>query len=233
MSDDKPTVANLLKNPSQRTPCVLVLDASDSMKATTPRGTRLIDELNLGVRTLEQELKDDPVAKMRVQLGIVSVGGPAGGADKMMDWTDAVDFQAFDLNHGNLTPLGEGLQIALEMIENQKEVYRSTGVKYTRPWIMVITDGAPTDSPDVWQKATKACRDAEAAKKCVIYPIGVADADMSVLQQISNTKALQLNEVKFKELFQWLSASLVSHSLGAPGETVRHGSTDPWAAVES
>ena len=102
---DKPDLSPFINNPSQRTPCVLVLDASGSMETPTAKGTRRIDELNVGIRTLEQELKNDPVAGHRVQIGIVSVGGPGGRADKMMDWTDAGDFQAFDLSCGGSTPL--------------------------------------------------------------------------------------------------------------------------------
>lgn len=232
MNEDKPNLQNLLNNPSQRTPCVLVLDASSSMGATTPKGTTRIQELNAGIKALESELKSDPVANMRVQLGIVSVGGPGGDADKMMDWTDAVDFQAFALTSGGSTPLARGLEIALEMIEEQKQVYRSAGVQYTRPWLMVITDGEPTDSKTDWQRAVAACRQAESTRKCIIFPIGVADANVAVLQQISQTSVRSLDQTKFRELFQWLSASLASQSQSAPGQTVPLGSTDPWAAVK-
>lgn len=232
MSEDKPTLQNLLTNPSQRTPCVLVLDASASMASPTAKGTRCIDELNIGIRTLESELKGDPVAKMRVQLGIVSVGGPGGSAEKMMDWTDAIDFEAFDLNSGGNTPLARGLELALEMIEGQKQIYKSAGVQYTRPWLMVLTDGEPTDDPAVWTRAAAACRQAESARKCVIFPIGIGDANVAMLQQISTTPVKALDQTKFSELFQWLSASLSSQSQSAQGQTVALGSTDPWAAVK-
>jgi uncharacterized protein YegL len=232
MSGEAPNLEKLLNNPSQRTPCVLVLDASQSMEATTAKGTRRIDELNIGMKALESELKDDPVAKMRVQLGIVSIGGPGGDADKMMDWTDAIDFQAFDLSCGGVTPLAKGLRIALDMIESQKQVYRSAGVSYTRPWLMVITDGEPTDSPTDWAGAAAACRQAESMRKCVIFPIGVADANVAKLQEISTTPVRALDQTKFTELFQWLSASLATQSQSAPGQTVPLGSTDPWAAVK-
>jgi uncharacterized protein YegL len=89
----------------------------------------------------------------------------------MLDWTDASAFRAFELTADANTPLAKGLMVALRLIEEQKQAYRSHGINYTRPWVMVITDGAPTDSDADWQAAALACRAAEGARKCVIYPV--------------------------------------------------------------
>ena len=67
-------------NPNQRTPCVLVLDASGSMSSPTSSGKSRIDELNEGIAVLESELRADDTALVRVQLGIVAVGGPSNTA---------------------------------------------------------------------------------------------------------------------------------------------------------
>ena len=72
-------------NANQRTPCVLILDASGSMTTTGSRGKTRIQELNEGIKTLEEALKSDDAAISRVQLGIVSVGGPSNSAEVLMD----------------------------------------------------------------------------------------------------------------------------------------------------
>ena len=108
----EPSLDALIRNPNQRTPCVLVLDASGSMDSQSGSGRSRIEELNRGLQALETELKSDPVAKTRVQVAIVCVGGPAGDADVMLDWTDAMDFQAFPLVAGGQTFLGKGMQLA-------------------------------------------------------------------------------------------------------------------------
>jgi uncharacterized protein YegL len=202
------------------------------MSMRTSSGATRIEELNRGLKALEDDLRSDPTAMTRVQLAIVCVGGPAGEADVMMDWTDAKDFQAFELTHGGLTYLGKGLELALEMVEHQKQVYRAHGVPYTRPWVMVITDGEPTDEPQDWAKVVAACRAAEGARKCTIYPIGVGGANLKVLQEVSRTPALVLDQVKFVELFQWLSSSLTTASRSAQGDTVQLAPTNPWVAVK-
>lgn len=217
-------------NPSQRTPCLLVLDASGSMDTITPTGKKRIDELNAGLIQLQQELMRDETAAMRVQLAIVCIGGESNGAKLIMDWTDAIDFKPPHLTAGGLTPLGEGMRMALQHVDTQKRQLQANGIGYTRPWIMVITDGEPTDSA-TWQIAVQECRSAETNKRCTIYPIGVADADMTVLQHISSTPALKLSEAKFKEYFQWLSRSLSSVSRSRPGEQVQMPAPNPWVTT--
>jgi len=209
-------------NPSQRTPCVLVLDASGSMEGNP------IDQLNRGVKTLEEELKRDATASMRVQLAIVCVGGPAGNADIMQDWTDAGDFEAFDLVAGGYTPLGEGMEVALDIVEQHKDDLRQSGISYTRPWIFVISDGVPTDD---WHDVARRCREAEENRKCMIFPIAVEGADVDILGEFSNNKPKELDGLRFVELFQWLSSSLRGVSRSAPGEVVQMPSTDAWSAV--
>jgi uncharacterized protein YegL len=218
-------------NPNQRTPCVLVLDASGSMGATTSSGKTRIEELNLGIQALETELRADDTALVRVQLGIVSVGGPANDAEIMMDWTDATEFTAFPLRADGTTPLGKGVRIALQMIEHAKQNLRAAGVSYTRPWMMIISDGDPTDPPDVWSSAVSECKAAEAAKRVEIFTIGVEGANLATLSELGSKPPLMLSGMKFQELFVWLSASLSAASRSRPGAALQLPSTDPWRNV--
>ena len=214
-------------NPNQRTPCVLVLDASASMEEEGPDGKTAIAALNEGLRALEGHLRADDTALTRVQLAIVRVGGPPNDADILMDWTDAANFSAFELGSGGTTPLGQGLQIALDLVEDGKSALRSNGISYTRPWMMVISDGYPTDT-DVWEQAAADCRQAEADKEVKIYPIAVEGADLDTLAEISAEESpIGLQDIKFDELFKWLSNSL-SVTAGGGGALP---SMDPWRNV--
>ena len=56
-------------NANERTPCVLVLDCSGSMRGEP------IKQLNAGLKALEKELKDDIDASSRVQLLIIKAFG--------------------------------------------------------------------------------------------------------------------------------------------------------------
>ena len=218
-------------NPNQRTPCVLVLDASRSMVTVTKSGRTRMDEMMSGIRTLQTELQGDDTALVRVQLAIVSVGGPSNDAEIMLDWTDATDFQAFPITPNGTTPLGKGVQIALEMVEQAKLNLRAAGVSYTRPWMMVISDGEPTDPADVWSAAARECRAAEASKKVEVFCIGVEGANLARMAELSAKPPQMLSGTKFRELFVWLSASLSAASRSRPGESIQLPSPDPWRNV--
>lgn len=222
---------DFINNSSQRTPCVLVLDASWSMKEKTTTGRTRIDELNAGIEELERALKSDDAAISRVQLCVVIVGGPGGSAELMLDWTDAGNFQSFPISADGGTPLAEGLEIGLEMIEISKRNLKGAGISYTRPWMMVISDGEPTSSSSNWKRVIELTNLAEQNRQVEIFTIGVEGANLSVLSEISSRPAIQLAGMKFKELFLWLSDSLSAVSRSRPGEKANLPDTDPWKNV--
>ena len=57
-----------IDNPSQRCPCLLILDVSGSMSGQPIR------ELNDGVVLPKDELSADPLASKRVQIGVITFG---------------------------------------------------------------------------------------------------------------------------------------------------------------
>jgi uncharacterized protein YegL len=221
---------DLRRNVAQRTPCVLVLDHSQSMEERTSSGRTRIAELNLGLAAFADSLKSDPVALSRVQIAVVSVSG--SDAELLLDWTDASEFEAFELSASGGTPLGHGLDIAMQCIESQKRLLRENGIPYTRPWLLVLTDGRPTDEGNTWAKASAATRQAELDGKMQVFPIGVGGADMDLLAQISSRAPMALDSLHFRELFVWLSASLGQMTRSAPGQNIDLPPTTGWASVK-
>jgi uncharacterized protein YegL len=200
------------------------------MQEYTNSGKTRIQELNAGLEAFAESLKNDPVALARVQIAIVSVSGDR--AELLLDWTDANDFEAFELSASGGTPLGHGLTIALESIESQKRLLRQNGIPYTRPWLLVLTDGQPTDDSGPWAMASAATRQAEADGKVQVFPIGVGGADLEMLGKISSRPPLALDALHFRELFVWLSASLGQMTRSAPGQNIELPPTTGWASVK-
>jgi uncharacterized protein YegL len=219
-------------NTAQRTPCILVLDASGSMSTKERNGFTRIQMLNQGIAAFHAALTADDIALSRVQVAIVNVGGPTDEPELILDWTDAEEFQPFELVANHSTPLGRGVSVALDAIEQQKSKLRSAGIAYTRPWMMIITDGEPTDDQTEWNSACESLQKAERDQKVQVYPVGVGEADLRKLGQLSQTPPMRMDNVRFRELFVWLSASLGQISRSVPGGKVQLPSTDPWAAVK-
>ena len=110
------------------------------------------------------------------------------------------------------TPMGQAVQKALKMLRDRKNSYKTNGIDYYRPWLFLITDGAPTDE---WETAAAQARQEEEQKGVSVYAIGVEGAD---LQFSSKRQPLKLKGLTFRELFQWLSKSLGAVALSNPGE---------------
>jgi uncharacterized protein YegL len=206
------------ENPEPRCPCVLLLDTSYSMSG------RPIEELNRGLLALRDSLSRDAMAAKRVELAIVSFGPVRVaqgfvGVDRFAPPTFVAE---------NDTPMGEAIIEGARLIEERKESYRTHGVAYYRPWMFLVTDGAPTDD---WRAAASVVRDGEAGKKLSFFAIGVEGADMGVLAQIATRRPLKLQGLAFLELFRWLSNSLSEVSHSRPEDKVALPAPDGWAEI--
>jgi uncharacterized protein YegL len=205
-------------NPEPRCPCVLLLDVSGSMNG------RPLDELNAGLTTFKDELSADTLAVKRVEVAIVTFGP----VKVESPFTSASTFLPPTLQSQGDTPMGAAITQALNLVRDRKNDYRTNGISHYRPWVFLITDGAPTDS---WQAAAEAIREGEASKQFAFFAIGVKGANMDTLRQISVREPMSLDGLKFRELFSWLSNSLRSVSRSTPGTEVQLEAPKGWASV--
>lgn len=206
------------ENPEPRCPCVLVLDTSTSMSGDA------IFELNAALKEFQADLLSDDIALKRVEIGVISFGP----VKIVSDFCTAPNFTPPYLEANSDTPMGEAIGVAIEMVRRRKEEYRRNGVPFYRPWIFLITDGAPTDD---WQRSAELVRSGEEKKSFAFFAVAVRGADLSTLKQISTRQPLQLSGMKFRELFRWLSASMKNVSRSVPGSAVPLLPPSGWSEV--
>lgn len=210
------------ENPEPRCPCLLLLDTSSSMKGEP------IAELNDGIVCFKDELMADEMAVKRVEVAVINFG-PVNVAN---DFQTADEFQPKELKPSGHTPMGEAIERGIEMIKKRKTVYKENGISYYRPWIFLITDGAPTDK---WHNAAKLVKEGEEEKAFMFFAVGVKGANMGILRQISDREPLKLKELRFRDMFIWLSHSLSTMSSSNPGEMVsleNPASPEGWAVAD-
>jgi len=205
-------------NPEPRCPVVLLLDASGSMIGSP------IQELNQGLQQFWEEVCSDTLAAKRVEVAVVTFGP----VKVVQDFAVLTQSRPPTCSAEGVTPIGEAIVKGCAMLQDRKKLYKQNGISYFRPWMILMTDGSPTD--DI-SDASEAIALGEKDKALAFFAIGISDADMQTLGNLSVREPLRLKGLNFKEFFSWLSASVTSVSQSTPGDIVPLKSPSGWAEV--
>lgn len=233
---------DLLDNPTPRIPVCLCLDTSGSMsrivEGETVRtgkqvykdgrtwnvvsgGVSALEKLEEGVRHFYEAIDEDEVARFGAEICVVTFDSTAR---TLSDYaTVDIVSEAPKLKADGNTAMGEGVQHALDLLEDRKKQYQEAGVDYYQPWLVLMTDGKPNGSEEVLEAAVQRTANLVNNKKLTVFPIGIGpEADLEALGRFSPTRpALKLEDMKFNEFFEWLSQSVAVVSQSMPGDKVK------------
>lgn len=245
--------SDLVDNPTPRVPICLCIDTSGSMDAVEGEcedtgetvfrdgrewnivmgGTTRLNELQEGIKAFYDSIREDELAMYSAEICIVTFDDKASC---ILDF-GTVENQADipDLTTGDKTAMGEGVNLALDLLERRKERYKETGVDYFQPWLVIMTDGVPNGNPSEMSRASKRIADLVNEKRLTVFPIGIGnEADRSALESLSPKRSpLKLQGLKFREFFAWLSQSVSRTSQSMPGETIQldQEGVKEWSAL--
>jgi len=241
---------DLVTNPTTRLPVCLCLDVSGSMNRTeggTPTGrqefidgamwdivtggTTALQELKQGIKYFFEAIKNDEVARYSVELSIVVF---QDNATTILDFANIDRQRVPSLTAQGSTAMGEGVNLALDILEQRKKEFSSKGVDYYQPWMVLITDGYPTDNTS---NAINRVKKLGQNKKLTLFPVATGnDADINILKEFSTLKNNMVLKVQsaehFKELFEWLSQSVTIASQSLPGDKPKLPPTPPVIEIE-
>jgi len=201
-------------------PVCLLLDVSSSMSGEPVR------LLNQGVSELKKELLNDNQAKKTVEICVVTFGGSV----KPYPFCTPENFNPPTYTAGGGTPMGEAILQGLDLIEKRKEQYKAQGIHKYRPWVVIMTDGAPTDMSEgdtTWAQVVNKLEEYEENKKIIAWTFGVPGADFDALnkllshQELDKRRVYELEGYDFKALFKWLSDSIAVVSRSKEGEKIK------------
>jgi uncharacterized protein YegL len=217
-------VSEFLENPENRCPVLLILDVSASMQGTP------IEALNEGLAEFKFDVEQDALAALRVEVCLVTFGAVV---KQLQPFVTIDDFTPPVLDAAGKTPMGAAIEKGLEALEERKQTYHAQGIGYYRPWVFLITDGAPTDL-DVWEQAIRKIHRLEMDNRLTFFAVGVEGADQDILEKLAppGRTPFFLKDLKFKELFRWVSASVKRVSMGrvGSGDMMALPPVSDWAA---
>lgn len=233
---------DLVSNPTPRVPICLCLDTSGSMDAVeggnyvetgktiyrdgrewnvVTGGTSRINELQNGIELFYDSIRDDEIAVYSAEICIVTFSDKA---ECVLDFAN-VERQTDipQLYADGETYMGEGVNLALNLLEKRKQEYKDKGVDYYQPWLVLMTDGVPNGSASEMERAVSRTVDLVNQKKLTVFPIAIGtEPDISALARFSPKRPpLKLQGLKFREFFAWLSKSVSKTSQSIPGEAVK------------
>ncbi|MGP6207087.1 vWA domain-containing protein [Cuniculiplasma sp. SKW3] len=219
-----------LRYPSEpKCPVVLVLDNSGSMEGEPSM------ELKKGLKKFLKDLRKDDLARKRVEISVVSFNDDV---KQILPFStvDIVDENALIMEPKGKTSMGEAILYAISKIEERKLEYSKNGIQYFRPWIWLMTDGSPTDMhPEgneqmktEWKVVLDKVHEGVKNGKFLFFAVGIDDADMELLGEISVEPPIRMEEQKFSEMFDWLSKSIASTSRSSTSEQIKLDPTDSW-----
>jgi uncharacterized protein YegL len=81
----------------------------------------------------------------------------------------------------------------------------------------MITDGEPTDE---YEAAAARLKDLETRKKIMCWAIGIPGYSPAALKQITD-RVVEITDVNFVSMFEWLSNSMVAVSNSNVGDKVK------------
>lgn len=204
-------------------PVVLIVDTSSSM-------SDMMGELNEGVKALKSTLMEDDTAHDTVNIAIVEMGNAHATLDQ--EFTTVPSWQVKEYRAGGVTPMAEAVDLAIKHINSAKSMYNDDGTSYYRPWLIVFSDGLPTDSEGYfdtnWEDFANELQVASDEKHliCFTFYIGKNDSSnpdemmgikkakevlFTMASEIKGTKySFQLSDGhdQLKKIFLWLSSSV-------------------------
>ena len=178
--------------------CVLLLDTSGSMAGAPIRS------LNNAVNQFKEQVCKDPTSRKRIDIAIIEFNS---NVNVVQEFTPISLMQPVELKANGGTSMGAGIIAAIDKVQERNQVYAKMGTPCYKPWIFMITDGAPTDDISV-ARARIAERESKGEfGKLKFWAVGVPGYNEETLKSLTK-RCIALDGADFTNIFDWLSKSM-------------------------
>jgi len=127
--------------------------------------------------------------------------------------------------------MGQAINAGLDLLQERKRQYKENGIAYYRPWMFLVSDGEPNDE---WDEAVQRVHMEVQYGGLTFFVVGVEPrANMEMLSVIAppHQPPVKLTNLKFSEMFVWLSRSQQRVSRTKIGEQIPMAPVSDWGFV--
>lgn len=196
--------------------CLFLLDTSGSMAGMGGTGTRPIDELISALNRFKPEVCEDPATRDILDVAIVEFNTEVR---IVQDFVPIEYMEPVSLEARGGTNMTAGLRTAIDMVTERARFYRRSGAQPYCPWIIMITDGYPSNSID---NIAEEILNLDQEDKLRLWSLAVQGADINLLNRLGHGKrVLALHGYDFTGFFDWVNKSMRSISASSPGERAK------------
>lgn len=209
---------------------LFLLDTSGSMEDA--RGDyygklKPINELNSAINRFKGSVCEDSQTRDILDVAIINFDDDY---TVLQEFTPVEEMKTINLTSGGMTNLGNALNKAVDMVEERSRFYRRMGTEPYKPWIVIISDGGPTDDITA---VTARVNELVSQEKLAVWALSVPGANNAVLHQICGQRVLNLEGYDFKGFLDWANKSMRAVSRSAPGEKAKGQELPSTVTIDS
>jgi len=188
---------------------IFLLDTSGSMSG------KPINNLNEGLNRFKSEVCKDKQTRDILDVAIIAFNSTHRVVQEFcpIEYMESVELKAT-----GITNMASAIQAALDMVDERSKLYKRTGTAPYKPWVMLLSDGAPTD--DITTAIVR-IKEMEKNEKVSFRSLGVGNYDPQILHALCGEKVLKLEGTDFTGFFDWVNKSMRSVSQSTPGERAK------------
>ena len=174
-------------------PIVFLLDTSASMEG---EGIR---RLNESIKNFKEEVSQSDSARSALDIAIVEFNTHG---KVVQDFVPLSKMKCEEYKAAGECNMGEGIDLAIDMALERRWFYRENDIPCLRPWIFMISVGAPTD--DI-EKARARILEEETKGdygNLKFWSLGVPRYNKDVLRSLTK-RCVDLGEIDFGSMFEF------------------------------
>lgn len=180
-------------------PCILLLDTSGSMNSNGK-----IDELNNALADFKEQVCQNSLSAKRVDVCVIEFNSTV---NVTVPFCPIMSFNPPKLTARGATNMADGIRYALEAAQKQVHRYHSVGIDCFKPFVLMITDGYPTQEMNGIPQLIAAREEQGRYGHLRFHAFGVEGADMDLLATLTH-RVLAIDNNAFGEVFNWTAASM-------------------------